>query len=175
MCKELPHDRLCNEIITFSNGYLGSYDDEERSEMRYVMRIAEFVNHQIFERTWRLLEACLFQCHTLSRPPRALWCMSLTESLLTPRGLKCGLGDPALHATSVPSGGERTTARCGRFQQWKQHPRDLYSLTLHQTEGTHKGGTVKCQMGPSRGVCPKHTPRRERRNPVPLRSPPLNL
>ena len=27
---------------TFSNGYLGSYNDEERSEMRYVMRIAEF-------------------------------------------------------------------------------------------------------------------------------------
>ena len=42
-----------NEIITFGNGYLGSCDDEERSEMRYVMRIAELVNHQIFERTWR--------------------------------------------------------------------------------------------------------------------------
>ena len=28
-------------LITFSNGYLGSRDDEERSEMRYVMRIAE--------------------------------------------------------------------------------------------------------------------------------------
>ena len=26
---------------TFSNGYLGSRNDEERSEMRYVMRIAE--------------------------------------------------------------------------------------------------------------------------------------
>jgi len=26
---------------TFSGGCLGSYDDEERSEMRYVMRIAE--------------------------------------------------------------------------------------------------------------------------------------
>jgi len=33
--------------------------------MRYVMRIAEYVNHQIFERKLRfrvLLEACLFQC-----------------------------------------------------------------------------------------------------------------
>ena len=32
------------EIVetTFSNGYLGSCNDEERSEMRYVMRIAEF-------------------------------------------------------------------------------------------------------------------------------------
>jgi hypothetical protein len=28
-------------LTTFSNGYLGSCDDEERSEMRYVMRIAE--------------------------------------------------------------------------------------------------------------------------------------
>ncbi len=27
---------------TLSNGYLGSRIDEERSEMRYVMRIAEF-------------------------------------------------------------------------------------------------------------------------------------
>jgi trehalose/maltose hydrolase-like predicted phosphorylase len=27
---------------TLSNGYLGSRTDEERSEMRYVMRIAEF-------------------------------------------------------------------------------------------------------------------------------------
>ncbi len=30
-----------NEMTTFSNGYLGSCNDEERSEMRYVMRIAE--------------------------------------------------------------------------------------------------------------------------------------
>ena len=28
-------------ITTFSSGYLGSRNDEERSEMRYVMRIAE--------------------------------------------------------------------------------------------------------------------------------------
>ncbi len=28
--------------ITFSDGYLGSSIDEERSEMRYVMRIADF-------------------------------------------------------------------------------------------------------------------------------------
>jgi hypothetical protein len=33
-----------NEMLqtTFSDGYLGSRNDEERSEMRYVMRIAEF-------------------------------------------------------------------------------------------------------------------------------------
>ena len=30
------------KITTLSNGYLGSRNDEERSEMRYVMRIAEF-------------------------------------------------------------------------------------------------------------------------------------
>ena len=33
---------LTNTITTLSNGYLGSRNDEERSEMRYVMRIAEF-------------------------------------------------------------------------------------------------------------------------------------
>jgi hypothetical protein len=31
-----------NYSTTLSNGYLGSRIDEERSEMRYVMRIAEF-------------------------------------------------------------------------------------------------------------------------------------
>ena len=31
-----------NLITTFSNGCLGSHNDEERSEMRYVMRIARF-------------------------------------------------------------------------------------------------------------------------------------
>jgi hypothetical protein len=30
------------KLTTLSNGYLGSHNDEERSEMRYVMRIAEF-------------------------------------------------------------------------------------------------------------------------------------
>ena len=51
--------------MTFNDGCLGSRNDEERSEMRYVMRIAEYVNHQIFERKLRfrvLLGACLFQC-----------------------------------------------------------------------------------------------------------------
>ena len=31
-----------NPRTTGNNGYLGSRNDEERSEMRYVMRIAEF-------------------------------------------------------------------------------------------------------------------------------------
>ena len=39
--------------MTLSEGCLGSGNDEERSEMRYVMRIAESVNHQIFERKLR--------------------------------------------------------------------------------------------------------------------------
>jgi len=39
-----------NEINTFSNGCLGSHNDEERSEMRYVMRNAKPVSHQNFER-----------------------------------------------------------------------------------------------------------------------------
>ena len=39
------------ETNTFSNGCLGSHIDEERSEMRYVMRIAKPVSHQNFERT----------------------------------------------------------------------------------------------------------------------------
>jgi hypothetical protein len=30
-----------NEIKIFNGGYLGSHNDEERSEMRYAMRIAE--------------------------------------------------------------------------------------------------------------------------------------
>ena len=29
-------------LTTYSDGYLGSRNDEERSEMRYVMRIAEY-------------------------------------------------------------------------------------------------------------------------------------
>ena len=36
---------------TFSNGCLGSHNDEERSEMRYVMRIAWSASHQNFERS----------------------------------------------------------------------------------------------------------------------------
>ena len=51
--------------MTFSDGCLGSRNDEERSEMRYVMRIAESVNHQIFERTMRFSvhwEVFLFEC-----------------------------------------------------------------------------------------------------------------
>ena len=49
---KLIKNKCCIVIdTTFSDGCLGSRNDEERSEMRYVMRIAESVNHQIFERT----------------------------------------------------------------------------------------------------------------------------
>ena len=36
------HSPINKHYTTLSNGYLGSPIDEERSEMRYVMRIAEF-------------------------------------------------------------------------------------------------------------------------------------
>jgi hypothetical protein len=34
-------EMITKYFTTYSNGYLGSHNDEERSEMRYVMRIAE--------------------------------------------------------------------------------------------------------------------------------------
>ena len=34
--------QITKQRTILSNGYLGSRNDEERSEMRYVMRIAEF-------------------------------------------------------------------------------------------------------------------------------------
>ena len=40
---------------TLSNGYLGSRNDEERSEMRYVMRIAEFSESSNFSTQIALL------------------------------------------------------------------------------------------------------------------------
>ncbi len=54
-----------NQFKTRDGGYLGSHIDEERSKMRYVVWIAEHVNHRIFERKWRsraILRACLFEC-----------------------------------------------------------------------------------------------------------------
>ena len=52
-----------NELNTFSNGCLGSHIDEERSEMRYVMRIAKPVSHQNFERNLHFLwGVCLLEC-----------------------------------------------------------------------------------------------------------------
>lgn len=51
------------KINTFSNGCLGSHNDEERSEMRYVLRIAASASHQNFERTLHFLRGvCLLEC-----------------------------------------------------------------------------------------------------------------
>ena len=48
------------KIKILNDGYLGSHIDEERSEMRYVMRIAKSTSHQIFERNWRRLPVGIF-------------------------------------------------------------------------------------------------------------------
>ena len=40
-------------LKTLNNGYLGSRNDEERNQMRYVMRSVQLVSHRIFERTLR--------------------------------------------------------------------------------------------------------------------------
>ena len=53
---------ILNEKNIFSDGCLGSRNDEERSEMRYVMRIADLVNHQNFERTLHNFVVCLLEC-----------------------------------------------------------------------------------------------------------------
>ena len=53
-------------LTTFNGGSLGSCIDEERSQLRYVMWIAEPTNHRIFERklrSWAHLGACLSECH----------------------------------------------------------------------------------------------------------------
>jgi hypothetical protein len=49
----LDNIKVINYFTTFSDGCLGSRNDEERSEMRYVMRIAQLVNHQTLERILR--------------------------------------------------------------------------------------------------------------------------
>ena len=53
-----------NQSITPNNGYLGSRIDEDRSEFRYLMRIAGFVNHQTVERILHVFtrDVSLFEC-----------------------------------------------------------------------------------------------------------------
>ena len=95
-----------NEIITFSNGCLGSHNDEERSEMRYVMRHANPVSHQNFERNllflrknvcWSVCSSpppntCVLQCR---RPRRYVGdLVSPDEQSSAPRD------DPNNHRTS---------------------------------------------------------------------------
>lgn len=57
--------------ITSNNGYLGSRIDEDRSEFRYLMRIAELVNHQTVERILHFFkrEVSLFECVLTSLAP----------------------------------------------------------------------------------------------------------
>ena len=50
LCNLQNLNQLSKPKTTLSNGYLGSRNDEDRSEMRYVMRTAEFENHQTVER-----------------------------------------------------------------------------------------------------------------------------
>ena len=58
---------------TFSNGCLGSHTDEERSEMRYVMRIAKSVSHQNFERILHFRKGvCLLECLFIPTNPHTL-------------------------------------------------------------------------------------------------------
>ena len=40
--------------------------------MRYVMRIAELVNHQVFERTWHFSEIEEYTCFSVVTPSRPL-------------------------------------------------------------------------------------------------------
>ena len=67
-----------NQSITPNNGYLGSRIDEDRSEFRYLMRIAELVNHQTVERILHFFkrEVSLFECVLTSLV--ALCCSSET-------------------------------------------------------------------------------------------------
>ena len=46
-------NRSLKPNTTLNNGYLGSRNDEERNQMRYVMRSVQLVSHRIFERTLR--------------------------------------------------------------------------------------------------------------------------
>lgn len=61
--------------ITSNNGYLGSRIDEDRSEFRYLMRIAELVNHQTVERILHFFkrEVSLFECVLTSLAPVLLF------------------------------------------------------------------------------------------------------
>ena len=46
--------------MTFNNGSLGSRIDEERSEVRNVMRFAASVSHLVFERTWHRVMSSVY-------------------------------------------------------------------------------------------------------------------
>ena len=70
---------ILNEKNIFSDGCLGSRNDEERSEMRYVMRIADLVNHQNFERTLHNFVVCLLECLMTSIKKVIFWLEEFME------------------------------------------------------------------------------------------------
>ena len=69
--------RACVVITPFGNGCLGSHIDEERSEMRYVMRIAipcESSNFRTHIAVPVFLGACLLECQRTLFAPVTLVC-----------------------------------------------------------------------------------------------------
>ena len=87
-----------NEANTFSNGCLGSHIDEERSEMRYVMRIAKPVSHQNFERNLHFPRGvCLLECLFIPTPSTTSQRTSRRSGLPVVR-LSCGENAGTVHA-----------------------------------------------------------------------------
>ena len=74
-----------NDITTFSDGCLGSRNDEERSEKRYVMWIAELSESSKFWTHIALLAqlpACLRQCRLPNLTPKGGFeCFSLLDRI----------------------------------------------------------------------------------------------
>ena len=87
-----------NEANTFSNGCLGSHIDEERSEMRYVMRIAKPVSHQNFERNLHFPRGvCLLECLFIPTPSTTSQRMSRRSGLPVVR-VSCSENAATVHA-----------------------------------------------------------------------------
>jgi len=94
---------------TSNNGCLGSRIDEDRSELRYVMRTAVLVNHQIVERILRFpLSGSIFLwvCLNLSRSKRAVYgsCIfSFAKTRMASRECKfiCNANERALIASTT--------------------------------------------------------------------------
>ena len=96
-----------NESNTFSNGCLGSHIDEERSEMRYVMRIAKPVSHQNFERNLHFLRGvCLLECLFIPTSAHCVLCRPLgliqTDSLRRDRLRSWSVEMPQTSRTKRP-------------------------------------------------------------------------
>jgi len=68
LSKTIFFQEIFKQKMTFNDGCLGSRNDEERSEMRYVMRIADLVNHQIFERILHFRVSREYSCLSVCSP-----------------------------------------------------------------------------------------------------------